>query len=155
MKALKSYLGISARPDEYHQKVEGSCEWIDERDDFQDWRDSANDFLDEKAKSLAKNPSVIWVHANPGTGKTVLAAHVVSELQEFQAECAYYFFHTGTKAARSLAEFLRSIAYQMAVSNAAVRERLVKLCREGSPLDFDDDRMIWNKLFKRGIFQVS
>ncbi|KAJ9155418.1 GPI inositol-deacylase [Pleurostoma richardsiae] len=154
-KALQSYLSISDRADGHYQKVDGSCQWIDDRDDFQDWRDSTAGFVTQKgAGEQKKNPSIIWVHANPGTGKTVLAAHVISELQEFQVECAYYFFHVGTKAARSLADFLRSIAYQMAMSNAAIRDKLVKLWHDGSTFDVDDDRTIWTKLFKKGIFQA-
>ena len=105
-------------------------------------------------ETQARNPSIIWLHANPGTGKTVLAAHVISELQEFQVECAYYYFHIGNKTARTLADLLRSIAYQMALSNAAIRERLVDLCREGATFDLDDDLTIWTKLFRKCILQV-
>jgi hypothetical protein len=47
------------------------------------------------------------------------------------------------------------MAYQMAVSNAAIREKLTKLVQDGSSLDGDDSRIIWNKVFRKGIFQVS
>jgi hypothetical protein len=47
------------------------------------------------------------------------------------------------------------MAYQMAVSNAAIREKLAKLVQDGSTLDIDDSRIVWTKLFKKGIFQVS
>lgn len=147
---------ISDRPDEHHQKVDGSCQWIDDREDFQEWRDGADSWLVEQAVEVRnKNPSIIWVHANPGTGKTVLAAHVIAELQGFQVECAYYYFHIGNKTARTLADLLRSIAYQMAMSNAAIREKLVNLCREGATFDLDDDLTIWAKLFRKCILQVS
>ena len=153
---LKSFLAIADRPDEQHQKVDGSCRWIDDRDDFQDWRDNTKDVLPTKGTEPAcKNPFIIWVHANPGTGKTFLAAHVIAELQRFKAECAYYYFHIGAKTSRSLGDFLRSIAYQMAMSNAGICEKLAQLWQEESILDLDDDRTIWNKIFKRGIFQVS
>jgi hypothetical protein len=49
---------------------------------------------------------------------------------------------------------LRSIAYQMAMSNAAVREKLARLCQDGSTFDMDDALTIWTKIFKKGIFQV-
>lgn len=156
MRMLKSLLAISDRPDEQHQKVDGSCQWIDHRDDFQDWRDNTNDVVPTMgSEPVGHNPLIIWVHANPGTGKTVLAAHVIAELQEFQVECAYYYFHVGNKTSRSLGDLLRSIAYQMAMSNAGIREKLAELWQEGLAFDLDDDRTIWNKVFKRGIFQVS
>jgi hypothetical protein len=153
---LKSLLAISDRPDEQHQKVDGSCQWIDDRADFQGWRDGINDVLPMKeTKPARNNTSIFWVHANPGTGKTTLAAHVTAELQESQVECASYYFHVGDKASRSLGDFLRTIAYQMAMSNAGIREKLAQLCQEGLAFDLDDDRTIWNKIFKRGIFQVG
>ena len=101
------------------------------------------------------NPSILWVHADPGTGKTVLAAHVVSKLQELKLECAHYYFHVGSKAASSLGDFLRTMAFQMALSNAAIRDVLLQAQTYGSTFDPDDATTIWNKIFVKGIFQVS
>ena len=155
MKILQSFLAISDHPDEHYQRVEGSCQWIDARDDFQDWRDPAGELIRDEIPAPEKTTSIFWVAANPGTGKTYLAAHVIDELHQFQLQCSYYFFHIGNKSSRSLGNFLRSIAYQMAKSNAFVREKLVGLCEEGSTFDKDDAATIWTKVFKRGIFQVS
>ncbi|ROV96972.1 hypothetical protein VSDG_04162 [Cytospora chrysosperma] len=154
MLILKTYLGISHSPDEYYPRAEGSCQWIDERDDFQEWRDSAASFFQEDAPAPARNPSIFLVHANPGTGKTFLAAHVKEDLSQFQLECAYYFFHIGNKTSHTLGDFMRSVAYQMASSNAFVREKLLELYYEGSAFDKDDAWTIWTKVFKRGIFQA-
>lgn len=155
MKVLQSFLSISDHPDEHYHRVEGSCQWIDARDDFQEWRDPAGELIRDEIPAPEKNPSIFWVAANPGTGKTYLAAHVIDELDQFKLECSYYFFHIGNKSSRCLGNFLRSIAYQMAMSNAFVREKLVGLCQEGSTFDKDDAATIWTKVFKRGIFQVS
>lgn len=155
MKVLQSFLDISDHPDEHFPRVEGSCQWIDARDDFQDWRDPAGLLIRDEISAPEKNPSIFWVAANPGTGKTYLAAHVKDELGQFQLECSYYFFHIGNKFSRSLGNFLRSIAYQMAMSNAFVRKKLIELCEEGSTFDKDDAATIWTKVFQRCIFQVS
>ncbi|KAK3941413.1 hypothetical protein QBC46DRAFT_258764 [Diplogelasinospora grovesii] len=155
MRALRAFLGISDRPAEDHQKVEGSCQWIEDRDDFQEWRDCPGDSLAPDAvKSGNSNLSIFWIHANPGTGKTVLASHVISHLQEFQLECAYHYFHVGDKDSSSLGAFLRSIAYQTATLNAGVRERLFALCQEGSTFDMDDPRAIWTGIFRKSILQA-
>ncbi|KAI0376958.1 NACHT and WD domain protein [Hypomontagnella monticulosa] len=153
LRILKSYFGISDRPDEHFPTVDGSCQWIDSREDFQDWRDSPDDFVPEKNDGVHDRPSIFWVHANPGTGKTHLASHVVSELRSFQLECACYYFHVGSKSSRSLGDFLRSIAYQMATVNASIRQTLTSLLSEESSFDLDDTRAIWAKFFKQGIFQ--
>lgn len=153
---LRSYLDVSNGSDEVYPNVEGSCQWINLRDDFLDWRDCAEGGHQVTGdESGIKNLAIYWVHAKPGTGKTVLASYITSQLQDFQLECAFYFFHAGDKSSQSLSTFLRSMAYQMVASNAAIRERLLKICQEGSTFDMDDSRTIWTKLFKKGIFQVS
>lgn len=157
IRVLKSWLSITDGTDEQHQhdKVEGTCQWIDDREEFQEWRDSASAFYRSTQDEASRNkPSIIWVHANPGTGKTILASHVVSEIQKLNFECAYYYFHIGNKTSRSLGELLRSIAFQMALTNGAVRHSLVQLCQDGSTFDIDDDRSIWTKVFSKGIFRV-
>jgi hypothetical protein len=153
MRTLKAYLSISDVSEEHFTKADGSCQWIDAREDYQDWRDppDALNRLEAESRGL----SIFWVYGNPGIGKTYLASHVVSELQSFQLECAYYYFHVGNQTSRSLAGFLRSMAYQMALSNAAIREIIMNLWKEGSTFDIDDARTIWNKIFKKGIFQVG
>ncbi|KAI0015721.1 hypothetical protein F4780DRAFT_50133 [Xylariomycetidae sp. FL0641] len=154
MQALRSFLGVTDRPNEHHALAEGSCQWIDELEAFQDWRDSSEGLpRDEKPEQELK-PSIFWIYANPGTGKTFLAAHIIDELSQFGMECAYYFFHVGNKMSRSIGGFLRSMAFQMALSNSAVRDKLTELHEEGSTFDQDDARTIWNKIFLKGIFQA-
>lgn len=155
MNILKPYLGVSDSPDESYTRAQGSCQWIDDREDFQQWRDSAAAYLKDDVSTTPNNPSILWISANPGTGKTFLAAHVVDELAQFQLECACYYFHAGNKSTQTLGKFVRSIAYQMAASNASVREKLVALYHEGFTFDMDDAATIWTKLFKKGILQVS
>lgn len=152
MRVLQPFLDIPDHPNEHYPRVEGSCRWLDARDDFRDWRDSAGELTHAASEN---KPSIFWVTANPGTGKTYLAAHVVDGLVRFQLECSYYFFHIGNSSSRSLGNILRSIAYQMALSNTFVREKLVGLSEEGSTFDKDNAATIWTKVFKRGIFQVS
>jgi hypothetical protein len=137
--------------DEYHDKLEGSCQWIEDREDFKDWRDSSQGFASQQKHKL----SVYWVTANPGAGKTVLAAHVVSQLGDFGLQTAGYYFHLGKKESQTLSGFLRSIAFQMAQKNAAIRKALSKFSAESTTLDLDDPRVIWSRLFRAGIFQVS
>ncbi|KAH9905950.1 NACHT and WD domain protein [Xylariomycetidae sp. FL2044] len=152
---LRAYLSIADRPLDSYSVADGSCQWLDGREDFQNWRDVVNDTTpdDFRVRTPNKVPSLLWIRASPGTGKTVLAAHVASKLQESQLNCSCYFFHAGSKVSRSLSDCLRYIAYQMAISNAEVRDKLLHLCHDGSTFDLDDDRTIWTKLFKKGVMQ--
>lgn len=156
MSLLKSFLRISDGPEESYQRAEGSCSWIDAREDFQEWRDSTGPVvLPTSIEDTAHNKSIsiFWVYANPGTGKTFLASHVADELAQFQLECASCFCQVGNESSH-LGHLLRSLAYQMASSNASVREKLMELYHEGTSLDFDNAGTLWNKIFKKGVFQV-
>ena len=155
MDILQAVLGRSDYRSEHYPRVEGSCRWIEARDDFQNWRDPSDMLMPGENATPAGKASVFWVYANPGTGKTHLAAHVEDQLRQFQLECASYFFHVGDQSSKSLSTFVRSIARQMAMSNSFVREKLVSLCHEGLTFDKDDVPTIWTKIFKNGIFQVS
>ncbi|RYP78328.1 hypothetical protein DL769_003206 [Monosporascus sp. CRB-8-3] len=129
----------------------GSCQWIDEREDFKEWRDALSE-SDAARKNHA--PWIYWVNANPGAGKTVLATYLQSQFEEFRLQYAFYHFHVGKKTSQSLAAFLRSVAFQMAISNAAVREAVAILFSDDSTFDQDDARTIWSKVFKSVIFQI-
>lgn len=151
-KTIKEFLGVPSLEDELLEKVEGSCQWIEDRDDFRDWRDITDDL--SATATTSYSPAIYWVSASPGTGKSVLATHVVSQLEEFRLQCAHYYFHAGKTSNNSLAGCLRSIALQMAIANSAIREAIGKLCDDQSVIDVDDPRAVWLKIFRAIIFQV-
>lgn len=142
---LGSWLSITEPLDEQHHKIEGSCQWIEDRKDFQEWRG----FLSE-----SHSTSIYWLHANPGTGKSVLASHVRSSLKELNLDCSHFFFHTGNKSSNSLSQCLRSVAFQMALASDSICQSLVQMYEDGLSLNLDDVSLIWNRLFTKGIFQV-
>jgi hypothetical protein len=149
-----AFLSLSERVDERYHAVEGSCQWIDDFKEFQEWRNVDAKTLALHTESSRHPPAFLWVHANPGTGKTVLASHVVKQLQDLNLDCAYHYFHIGGKASQSLAYFLRSLAFQMAAQSTEICEKLFNLCNKTSLPDLDDGHSIWSKLFSKGIFQV-
>jgi hypothetical protein len=150
MRDIQELLRVLYVPEEHHDKLQGSCQWIEDREDFQTWIRA--DSRDNSARAF--RPSIFWVQASPGAGKTILAAHVVSQLRHFRLAHASYFFHFGKKSAHSLAGLLRSLALQMASANRAIREKLVELHTIRASFDQDDARAVWTKIFIGGIFQV-
>jgi hypothetical protein len=153
MKVVQVYLDIYEKPDDdLDVGVKGTCEWIDLREDFEEWRDVFEDPLGNKGDHSSR---CYWISAKPATGKSVLAGHVVTHLQELKLDCSYYFFHYGKKSSQKLSGLLRSLAYQMAVSNAIVRQILLEQVEDGVQFDKDDERAIWRKLFVNGIFKAE
>ena len=148
MRSLQAYLNVLDKPDDdlaNHEdsKADGSCFWIEERERFLQWRD----FGDEELQ-------VYWINAKPATGKSVLAAHIIMLLEDYDLDCSYYFFKHGDKGKQVLSGLLRSIAFQMALQHAPARQTLLKLQAENVHFDKDDERAIWRKVFIGGILQI-
>ncbi|KAF4965653.1 hypothetical protein FSARC_6591 [Fusarium sarcochroum] len=82
-------------------RTEGTCEWIIESGEFKAWRD-------------AKQNSVLWYNAPPGTGKSILASTVIDHLQKQPGSEVVYFFYSFSEASkRQVYGGLRSLALQL------------------------------------------
>lgn len=146
---LQTYLEVMDKPEdeltnEQENKVEGSCSWILQRDGFGAWVDALSD-----------DSQIYWISAQPATGKSVLAGHVITYLQNFGLDCCYYFFKHSNKGQQSLSGMLRSLSYQMALLHPAVRQTLVSMQEYSEQYDKNDERAVWRKLFVGGIFKVK
>ncbi|RYC54364.1 hypothetical protein CHU98_g11846 [Xylaria longipes] len=124
-------------------KTEGTCEWVISLESFESWRDSPSE-----------TPMFYWLTGEPGSGKTVLAAHIIRHLQSVGSDVCFHFFHHGRKTHQSISEFLRQIAYQMALHHPSVLQSLYTMQEIGMAFDKDDERMIWRKLLMNEIFNL-
>ncbi|PNP43620.1 hypothetical protein TGAMA5MH_04592 [Trichoderma gamsii] len=84
-------------------RVRGTCEWFLNHPDFQHWRDSTSS-------------SMLWVSANPGCGKSVLAKCLVDKLKttEERTTC-YFFFKDDFEDQRSAKSAISCILHQLFV----------------------------------------
>lgn len=148
IESLEFYLGIDSLSEDdlanlKDLKADGSCNWIVDQPTFQSWRDASEDA-----------PQVYWLTGQPGSGKSVTSAHVVTHLEELGFDVYYYFFKHGQKDQQTVSGFLRQLAYQMASRHSAIRQRLFALQEAGVVLDKDDDRTLWRKLFVNEILRI-
>jgi hypothetical protein len=144
---LRSFLCISDQLEDNHvdfdePRTNGSCEWLVQRPNFRLWRDSTS-------------AKVFWLNGNPATGKSFLADFVVEHLTDLSYDCSYYFFKEGDKLKSALSNCLLSLAYQMASSNATIRETFLEMQEDDVQVDKDNYQSIWRKLFIGGVFQLS
>jgi WD40 repeat protein len=147
--ALQTYLGVTDRPidelnNEQDNHTTGSCSWIEIREGFQSWLEA----------SSPDNP-IYWIHAQPATGKTVLAGHIITQLQDDDRDCCYYFSKHGQKGRNTLSAMLLSFAFQMALIHPTVRQVLANMQEYSVAFDKDDERVVWRKLFTGAIFKVT
>ena len=131
------FIGVDAR------RLSGSCEWLMERKNFQQWRD------------LSTSTHIYWISAKPATGKTVLSSFIVKHLKELGEDCAFYFFDCGDKVKATISFWLRSMAWQMATKHPEVLMTIFEICSKDDRLAKADYRTVWRKLFLDGLSRVK
>ena len=149
MKQVEQFLGVSERPEDDVAKVQdaridGSCTWFTSKLIFREWRD--------EMKSLVR---YFWLSSQPAAGKSILAGHIIDNLEDHDLACEYYFFQYGNKAKSTLSGCLRSLAYQMALADSKVRETLITLSQLDTRLNLDDESAIWRRVLLSGIFRAG
>ncbi|TLD13706.1 uncharacterized protein PgNI_05039 [Pyricularia grisea] len=143
---IETYLDCEDSRDEMLEtvlapKVQGSCRWIESHEDFNQWR-----------QDTSRQHWLYWMHAPPGTGKSVLSASVFRMLSQENVFC--FFFVNGNKKRNTVSGMLRTIALQMARKHPGVKNALRELQRNSIQLDDTDEKLVWRKLFVNCIFKV-
>jgi WD40 repeat protein len=175
MMQLADYLGVPDAEEEEElsnlEEVPGSCQWLLQLPSFIRWRDEVTEFgLPESERSArgrdpqnsararatrSRTPRCFWLSGAAGTGKSVLAAHVIRHLAQ-DRDCSYYFLKHIDKSKQSLGTLLRSLAYQMANRDPSLRRSLLSMQHEEDlTADPNDVRAIWRQLFQKRIFRTE
>ncbi|OIW31154.1 hypothetical protein CONLIGDRAFT_653742 [Coniochaeta ligniaria NRRL 30616] len=139
LETVGTWLNVTRPPEEDMAALRslrkpGTCEDMVSRPEFETWL-------------LSQYPHILWVSAAPGSGKSIQCSFVIDYLKERRAHCSYWFFRYGDAQKRSLANMLRSMAYQMATEDTTYRRALVGLAKSGSQIDKADATTVWRNLF--------
>ncbi|RAR14369.1 WD40/YVTN repeat-like-containing domain [Stemphylium lycopersici] len=161
LRDLQEYLGVQDKPEDDLCELEdfalpGSALWFLESGAFREWRDSM--MVSRTSQSNTRSPGAfrtLWVNAMPGAGKSTLASQVVSHLESINMDCCYYFFSLDERLKSTVNGLLRSIAFQMALLNPSVRDKLLRLKENGIHFDSTKEKLMWRKLFVGGILTCA
>jgi len=123
-------------------KEPGSCQWFTEKICFTSWK-------------AGTAPGILWLTGRPAAGKSILSSHVVDQLKPPYAYCSYFFYKHAKAGKSTLSDCFRSLAFQMAMQDSLVREKLLQLEDEGMVWDKTDEVNVWRKLFVNCIFKLS
>ncbi|KAL2194744.1 hypothetical protein P885DRAFT_71151 [Corynascus similis CBS 632.67] len=140
---IEAYLGMPEVPEDDFKDLDdismaGSCDWFTDRTAFQTWLST----------TPISGPKLYWVYAKPATGKSVLASHVINITNALNNDCSYYFFRYGDKVRSTLSGCLLSLAYQMAILNVNVRNKLLLMIDRGVRFERENAKNIWRKIME-------
>ncbi|KAL2015463.1 hypothetical protein VTK56DRAFT_5388 [Thermocarpiscus australiensis] len=136
---LADLLGVSGPPEEdlsfgRSARKEGTCEGFLASEEVSSWLHS-------------RSRRVLWVHAQPGSGKSILCSFVIERLLDAGDHCSYFFFKYRQRNKQSTSDMLRSLAYQTALQLPPFRRALVDLAKSGVCLSKADSSVVWEKLY--------
>lgn len=102
-------------------RVEASCTWILEREEYREWK---------YPTYVGDGPEVLWVYGKAGMGKTFLSARIIEDLKQTSSLPAVYFFatHEDSRKMEPLS-ILRSWIFQLASTRVCAFEELQKIRR--------------------------
>ncbi|KAH7111003.1 hypothetical protein B0J13DRAFT_273714 [Dactylonectria estremocensis] len=107
---LPHWLGTTSATDMYdnflQKRLEGTCEWILQRQEFQEWEDTNH--IDTKA---------LWIHGPAGYGKTMLCTKIIEHLQSSGSTIAYHFFSSDSDSHADPFIIIRAWTHQLIAQN--------------------------------------
>ena len=148
MKKIEKLLGVSGTPEDdytalYHRWKSGTCNSILSAPAFRDWTDSS------------VRSKILWLHAQPGSGKSIQASFVVNHLIKSARCCSYFFFHHGTSTKKSTADLLKSLSFQIAQNVPEYEEAINLMADDSVSLEKADVETLWSKLFSTALFTLT
>ena len=126
------------------KRLEGSCQWVTQQTWFMHWQQGR----------LESQSDIIWLNGPPGTGKSVISTFIIDQIRQSGHSCYYYFFKSSDASKRSLERCLLSIAYQISLTERAVRDRLLKLHDTQFHLLGTELLLLWQKVFVASILPI-
>jgi ankyrin repeat protein len=100
---------------------QGTCDWLFETAQFQQWRDRNN---------LLSHNGVLWIKGKPGAGKSTLMKHTLFYCQKTFKDyiIAVYFFNArGNELEKTSLGMLRSLLYQLLDHNPLLCNRFIPM----------------------------
>lgn len=82
-------------------QLEGTCEWVEDDELISSWLRLDN-----------RNSSLLWISGGPGTGKTILSAHIIKQLQDCHPT-AYFFCKSDDQEKQTTTAVLQNWIWQL------------------------------------------
>ncbi|KAJ2987975.1 hypothetical protein NUW58_g4219 [Xylaria curta] len=132
------------RKDRNPERADGTCQWFTNHQHFQNWQES-------------KTSNLLWVSADPGCGKSVLAKYLADDvLSPTNSRITCYFFFKDDFADQRSPEYaLRCILRQIFIQNPALLSNtILGLFEQGGETLLNSFRGLWPYIQIRKEFQI-
>ncbi|KAK6495514.1 hypothetical protein TWF481_002563 [Arthrobotrys musiformis] len=123
------------RKDRNPERIPGTCEWFVAHGLFQEWQES-------------KSSRMLWVSADPGCGKSVLAKYLVDSVLDTESRTTcYFFFKDDFEDQRNVVSALCSILHQLFRRKPALlSDTILKEFEDGPVIFTSSFNSLWDTL---------
>jgi len=117
------------------EATEGTCNWIEKRQKFQDWLDDDND------------TQMLWIRGPPASGKSYLAKHIINEIApKANQEVAHCFLSDSVPGRGNIEALLRAtLHHALRLHPDLIAEHLVPPFNEATKNSDKTDSEIWTR----------
>ncbi|TFB01532.1 putative transporter AQR1, partial [Trichoderma ghanense] len=121
--------------------IPDTCEWVFKESEVQQWM------------KPSMESHILWYTAPPASGKSMLAAFIISRLKDLGLDCEYFLFSYAEQRKRSVAASLKAIALQLAKDLPEFRKMLSGSSQASLGLESTDASLIWRNTFEKLLFR--
>ncbi|OTA01901.1 hypothetical protein A9Z42_0022420 [Trichoderma parareesei] len=124
-------------------RAQGTCEWIIGTEEITAWLGST-----QKVRSDGQTNNILWLHGNPGTGKSTMAIFLTEELPKVFSETdgktlAYFFCDSNFDTQRSAISVVRGLLLQLIQQHPRLLDYLLPRYRERGAKLFESFDALW------------
>ncbi|KAM0278410.1 hypothetical protein ACHAQH_005165 [Verticillium albo-atrum] len=134
-------------------RAKGTCDWILGTDELTTWLGELTTGLGDSPELMPPRTDILWLHGNPGTGKSTTSMFLAEALSEAFSKTtnktlAYFFCDRGYDTRKTATAIIRGLLLQLVQQHPRLIEHVLPKYEERKARAFDSFDALWGMFLK-------